>query len=88
MGVSNHLPRSELKRKSKVSNAGGHVTLENDHKIACCQKDEDEVGHTLIRTFLDLKSLWAIAGFRPWPLLAPSSPGSMINDDDGMLVMI
>ena len=28
MGVSNHLPRSELKRKSKVSNAGGHVTLE------------------------------------------------------------
>ena len=40
---------------------------------------------TLIRTFLDLKSLWAIAGFRPWPLLAPSSPGLMINGDDGML---
>ena len=30
---------------------------------------------TFIRTFLDLKSLWAIAGFKPWPLLAPSSPG-------------
>merc|ERR1719220_1540670 len=30
MGVSNHLPRSELKRKSKVSNAGGHVTLDED----------------------------------------------------------
>ena len=30
---------------------------------------------TLMRTFLDLKSLWAIAGFKPSPLLAPSSPG-------------
>ena len=45
MGVSNHLSRSELKRQSKVSNAGGHVTLENYHKFACCKKDGDEVGH-------------------------------------------
>ena len=30
---------------------------------------------TLMRTFFDLKSLWAIDGFTPWPLFAPSSPG-------------
>ena len=29
---------------------------------------------TLIRTFFDLKSRWAIDGFTPWPLFAPSSP--------------
>ena len=29
---------------------------------------------TLMRTFFDLKSLWAIDGFTPWPLFAPSSP--------------
>ena len=46
MGVSNHLPRPELKRQSKVSNAGGHVTLENNHKHAGHDESEDdEVGH-------------------------------------------
>ena len=42
MGVSNHLTRSELKCQSKVANAGGHVTLENDISSLCSCYDEEE----------------------------------------------
>ena len=61
VGVTDHLPRSELKRQSKVPDAGGHVTLGNYISGFAMMRRRG----TLMRTFLDLKSLWAIAGFRP-----------------------
>ena len=59
MGVSNHLPRSELECQSKVTDASGHVTLEiiMSFLITRMMMRMLRMLATLMRTFLDLKSL-------------------------------
>ena len=62
MGVSNHLPRSELECQSKVTDASGHVTLEIIMSFLITRMMMRMVRMvrmlaTLMRTFLDLKSL-------------------------------
>ena len=82
VGVSNNFARSELQRQSKVTDTGRHVALDNYHfrsldSISGIKPNYRFLSSkcvTLMRTFFDLKSLWAIDGFTPWPLFAPSSP--------------